>query len=87
MKRTVLHIDRLVLHGFRPEDRHGIAAGLQLELGRIFSDPQAVRQLTSTGHMYRIQIGGTGSARIAPGAGPRSIGTQVARGIGKGLSK
>ena len=37
MKRVVVHIDRLVLNGFRHADRHAIAAGLQQELGRVFA--------------------------------------------------
>ena len=28
-RRVVIHIDELVLRGFRPEDRHAIAEGLQ----------------------------------------------------------
>jgi DNA polymerase III delta prime subunit len=47
MKRVVLHIDSLVLKGFRHEDRHGIAEGLQQELSRLFADPQAAQQLTA----------------------------------------
>ena len=34
MKRVKLHIESLALKGFRHEDRHEIAAGLEAELGR-----------------------------------------------------
>ena len=39
MKRIVLHIDSLVLKGFRNEDRHGIAEGLQQELSPTVRQP------------------------------------------------
>jgi hypothetical protein len=42
MKRVVVHVDRLLLKGFRHEDRHTIAVGLQRELGRVFADREAV---------------------------------------------
>jgi hypothetical protein len=33
--RIELHIDRLVLDGFAPGDRHGIADALRIELARL----------------------------------------------------
>ena len=82
MKRVVLHIDRLVLEGFRNEDRHAIAEGLQQELTRQFSDPQVTQQLTVNGDMSRLRVG---SVQIGQDAKPQSIGLQVAQGIGKGM--
>ena len=32
-----LHIDSLILTGFRPEDRHAVGAALQRELARLLS--------------------------------------------------
>ena len=82
MKRVVLHIDSLVLKGFRHEDRHAIAEGLQQELSRMFADPQAVQQLMASGDMPRLRLG---SVQIGQDAKPRHIGAQVAQGIGKGM--
>jgi hypothetical protein len=80
MKRIVLHIDSLVLKGFRPEDRHGIAEGLQQELARLFADPQAAQQLMASCDMSRLRVG---SIRIGQNSKPQRVGLQVAQGIGK----
>ena len=82
MKRIVLHIDSLVLKGFRHEDRHGIAEGLQQELTRMFADPQAAQQLTASGDMPRLRIG---NISIGQNSKPQRVGSQVAQGIGKGM--
>jgi len=82
MKRIVLHIDSLILNGFRLEDRHGIAEGLQQELTRMFADPQAVQQLTANGDVSRLRIG---SIHIGQNSKPHRVGLQVAQGIGKGM--
>ena len=82
MKRIVLHIDSLVLKGFRHEDRHGIAEGLQQELSRVFADPQAAQQLTASGDMPRLRIG---NISIGQNSKPQRVGSQVAQGIGKGM--
>lgn len=82
MKRVVLHIDSLVLKGFRHEDRHGIAEGLQQELSRMLADPQAAQQLTASGDMPRLRIG---NISIGQNSKPQRVGSQVAQGIGKGM--
>ena len=84
MKRVVVHIDRLVLRGFRPEDRHAIAAGLQQELSHLLADPQAAQGLKGLGDISRLQVGGV---HIAQGSKPQRVGAQVARGIGKEFKK
>jgi hypothetical protein len=80
MKRVILHIDSLVLKGFRNEDRHGIAEGLQQELTRLFADPQAAQKLTAGGDMPRLRVG---NIQIGQNPQPQHVGSQVARGIGK----
>lgn len=80
MKRIVVHIDRLVLTGFRPEDRHAIAMGLEQELGRVFADREAVSLLSAMGDVPRLQVGGV---PIEQGARPQRVGESVAQGIGK----
>ena len=84
MKRVVVHIDRLILNGFRHEDRHAIAAGLQQELSHLLADPQAVQGLTGLGNVSRLRVGGV---HIAQGSKPQRVGAQVAQGIGKEIKK
>ena len=84
MKRVVVHIDRLVLKGFRHEDRHAIAAGLQQELGRVFADREAVSLLRAMGDVRRLQVGGV---PIEQGSRPQRVGESVAQGIGKEIRK
>jgi len=80
MRRVVIHIDRLVLNGFRFEDRHAIAAGLQQELSRLLAYPQAVQGLTGLGDISRLQVG---RMHIAQGSKPQRVGVQVAQNIGR----
>ena len=79
MKRVKLHIESLALRGFRHEDRHEIAAGLEAELGRVFADPAALSRLTAEGHVPRLALG---RLAIAPGSKPRQIGMATGQGIG-----
>ena len=84
MKRVVVHIDRLVLKGFRHEDRHAIAVGLEQELGRVFADREAVSLLRAMGDVPRLQVSGV---HIEHGSKPQRVGENVAWGIGKEIRK
>lgn len=84
MKRVVVHIDRLVLKGFRNEDQHAVAAGLQQELSRVFADRDVVSHLGAMGHMSLLQVG---NVHIAHGSKPQCVGVSVAQGIGKEIKK
>ena len=84
MRRVVVHIDRLVLNGFRREDRHAIATGLQQELGRVFGDREAVSLLKASGDVQRLKVGGVS---VEHGAMPQLVGESVAQGIGKEIMK
>ena len=84
MKRVIVHIDRLVLKGFRHEDRHAIAAGLQQELGRVFADREVVSLLSTRGDVPRLQVSGV---PVEHGAMPQLVGESVAQGIRKELKK
>ena len=84
MKRVVVHIDSLVLKGFRHEDRYAIALGLQQELSRVLADPQAAQGLTALGDRSRLQVGGL---HIDHGAKPQGVGEKVARGIGMEMKR
>ncbi|TBW12973.1 hypothetical protein E0E50_01510 [Azotobacter chroococcum subsp. isscasi] len=84
MKHVVVHIDHLVLKGFRPEDRHAIAAGLQQELVRVFADGEAVSLLQARGDMPRLRVSGV---PVEPAAKPQRVGQSAAQGIGKEIVK
>jgi len=84
MKRVLVHIDRLVLKGFRHEDRHAIAAGLRQELLRVFADREAVSHLRAMGDVSRLQAGGV---HIRQGSTLQRVGENVAHGIGNELKK
>ena len=84
MKHVLVHIDRLVLKGFRHEDRHAIAVGLQQELGRVFADRDTVSLLTAIGDVSGLQVSGV---QIGQGSKPQCFGENVARGIGKEIKK
>jgi len=84
MRRAIIHVDRLVLKGFRYEDSQAIADGLRQELGRVFAGRDAVSHLSVMGHVSRMQVGGV---HIEHGSEPVRIGEKVAHGIGKELSR
>ena len=84
MKRVVVHIDRLVLKGFRPEDRHAIAVGLQQELGRVFADGATISGLRDMGDVERLRVNGV---QLEQGAKPQRVGESVAQGIAKVIMK
>lgn len=82
-RRVVIHIDELVLRGFRPEDRHAIAEGLQAELARLYAaSPDAVQALASRGDTARLRIG---DVNLTPGTRPGQVGSQLAEGIHRGF--
>jgi hypothetical protein len=80
MKRVVVHIDRLVLKGFPNQDWYALAGGLQQELGRLFAEPNAARQLAARGNVWQLKVG---SVRVSPNTAPAKVGTQAARGIAR----
>lgn len=84
MSRVIVHIDRLVLSGFKAEDRHAIAAGLQQQLGQVFAARDAVSLLRARGDVSRWQVG---SVSIEHGSKPQRAGERVAQGIGKEIKK
>jgi hypothetical protein len=84
MKGVVIHIDRLVLKGFRHGDRHAIAWGLQKELERVFGDREAIRHLSAVGDASRLPVG---DVHVEHGSMPQRIGANVARGIRKEIKR
>ena len=82
VKRVVVHIDRLVLNGFQREDRSGIAAGLQSELGRLLSAPGTAERLVEVGNWASVK---GSNLRINHDAKAEATGVGVARAISGGL--
>ena len=84
MTRVIFHIDRLVLNGFRPEDRHALSAGLQQELSQLLTNPLAAQNLMNLSDQSQLQAG---RIHLAPSAKPQTIGAQVAQSINKEFTK
>jgi hypothetical protein len=82
VRRVTLHIENLVLRGFRFEDRHLIAAALQEELARLLSEPQAVEQLAVMGDRPHVRAG---AVRLGGNSKALHVGTETARAIGRTL--
>jgi hypothetical protein len=80
----VVHIDRLILRGFRDDDRRGIATGLETELARVLADRTVARQLRGLGNVASLAVG---NVRRPPEATSRATGVEVARSISKGLAR
>lgn len=78
-----LHIDRLVLRGIDPADKHALADGLKTELVRVLADP-AMRAVMMRAR--RTPVLRLGRMDMEPGmAGARALGKGVAKAIGKGM--
>jgi hypothetical protein len=78
MTRLEVHIECLVLEGYRHEDRHAIAASLEAELTRALAVPGAIGQFLGAD---RSGAAPPVALRLAHAATPAGIGRVVARGI------
>jgi hypothetical protein len=83
-RRVNVHIGNLVLKGFRHEDRHAVAQGLQEQLTRMLSAPGMAERLSQVGNIPRLRVG---QVNMAADAKPQQIGIAAANGIGKGLNR
>jgi len=73
-----LHIEELVLHGFAPGDRYRIAAAVERELQRLFTE-QSVPSFGTDGlEAARLDAG---AFEVRPGAKAEVIGVQMAQAI------
>jgi hypothetical protein len=84
MKRIVVHIDRMVLAGFRNADAHAIGEGMQGELARLLADPATGQRLASLGHTSSLHAG---KVRLAPDVKPQRLGIAAGRAIARGISR
>jgi hypothetical protein len=82
MRRVVVNIDSLVLKGFRYEDRHAIAQGLQEQLTSMLSEPGMAQRFSETGDVPRLTVGPIDNTADSK---PQQIGIEAANGIGRGL--
>lgn len=79
-----LRIDELVLEGFAAGDRYRIAAAVEAELMRLFTDRGAPPGLANGGAVPALD---GGSFAVTPGAKPEQVGAQVAGAVYGGLSR
>ena len=79
-----LHIEKLVLHGFSPGDRHRIGGAVERELARLFAGQSTPASLVRATEIERLD-GGTFQA--APDSKAEAIGVRVARAVFGGLSR
>lgn len=79
-----LHIEELVLHGFDPADRAGLAAAVEQALGRLLAARGLPPGVAQTGALARLD---GGSFTVAPGANAETMGAQVAQAIYGGLTQ
>jgi hypothetical protein len=85
MSRIHVNIDRVVLHGVDPDDRHALVRGMQAELSRLLGQPDA---RAGWGESRRTPVMRLGSLRIEPGrTGAQRFGQSVAGGIIKGVGR
>ncbi len=84
VKRVTVHIDRLVLTGFRNADSQAIGEGMREELARLLADPAAGERLASLGHVSRMRVG---KVTLAQDAKPQRLGISAGRAIAKGISR
>jgi hypothetical protein len=79
-----LHIEELVLEGFRPADRHRIGAAVERELARLLAERGLPPGLAQGADLPRLD---GGSFEAKPGARPETVGRQVAGAVYGGMKK
>jgi hypothetical protein len=83
MSRIDVKIDRVVLRGVDPADRHSLVNGLKNELSRILADPAIGIKSTRSRRTPVLRVG---TMPMDPGlGGARKFGGAIAGRIGKGL--
>ncbi len=79
-----VHVEELVLHGFAPGDRLGIAVAVERELARLLARDGVPPAWHRPGERERVD---GGAFRHAPDAPPRRTGAAVAREIWKAVRR
>jgi hypothetical protein len=77
MKRLEVYVEELVLHGFAPGDRRGIALAVEGELARLLAEHGVPPALTKGGMIASLEMG---EVQVAASSA-EAIGAQVAQAI------
>ncbi len=83
VRRVIVHIESLVLRGFRPEDQHLIAAGLHEQLARALGDSSDVEGIMGIASADSMR---TPPVVVAPRAPARQVGEEAGRSIARRLA-
>ena len=78
MRRVIVHIDRLVLSGFRRVDAEAIADGLKSEMTTRFSAKRSFGTLAASPQVRRLR---PGAITIHDGGSPRAAGMTAGASI------
>ena len=79
-----VHIEELVLEGFAPGDRYGIADAVQSELGRLLSEQGLPPAWEQGGEADSLD---GGAFQVSPGSKAEGIGAQIAQAVHGGLAE
>ena len=77
-----LNIEKLVLHGFSPGDRHRIGEAVKRELTRLLTDRGVPESLEGGWEVASVD---GGAIEVAQGTRAQVVGTQVAKAVYGGL--
>jgi len=79
-----LHIEELILRGFRNEDRYRITAAVEAELSRLLAEQGITTPLEAS--LERSRIDG-GTFKVAHDTPVEAVGTHIARNVYGGLGE
>jgi hypothetical protein len=82
MNNIELQIDKLVLHGFSPHDRHRICEAIKVQLTRMLTEHGIPTSLSNASELPHIN---GGSFNTAANTNAGTIGTQIADSIYSGF--
>ena len=81
---TRLHIEELILEGFPPGDRYRIAAAVEAELARLFTETGIPPGMDASRSVPKLDAG---SLDVAASTRPERVGGQVAQALYGGLAR
>ena len=79
-----IHIEKLVLYGFAPANRHRIGHAVEQELKRLIRDRGIPSSVIRDGDLARLH---GGSFKVSPGSGVYRISNQIAKSIHEGFGR
>ena len=82
--RIRVHIEEIVLHGFEPGDRRGIADALQARLAELLAEaPLTAQRITN----ITFERADAGTIRIPEGAAAAAVGEGLAAALHGGMGR